>query len=49
MLNWCSLRLDSEDLLGTKVDVASEKTLKPRVKDKVLAEAIDLWEMILVG
>jgi predicted nucleotidyltransferase len=42
LLDWCSLRLDLEDLLGTRVDVASEKTLKSAVKEKVLAEAIDL-------
>jgi predicted nucleotidyltransferase len=42
LLDWCNLRLDLEDLLGTKVDVASEKTLKPRIKDRVLEEAIDL-------
>jgi predicted nucleotidyltransferase len=41
LLDWCSLRLDLEDLLGTRVDVASEKTLKSALKDKVLAEAID--------
>ena len=42
LLDWCSLRLDLEDLLGTRVDVASEKTLKPSLKEKVLAEAIEL-------
>lgn len=42
LLDWCNLRLDLEDLLGTKVDVASEKTLKPRLKDRVLGEAIKL-------
>jgi predicted nucleotidyltransferase len=42
LLDWCSLRLDLEDLLGTRVDVASEKTLKSALKEKVLAEAIDL-------
>lgn len=42
LLDWCSLRLDLEDLLGAKVDVASEKTLKPRFKDRILGEAIRL-------
>jgi predicted nucleotidyltransferase len=42
LLDWCNLRLDLEDLLGTKVDVASEKTLKPRIRDRVLEEAINL-------
>ena len=46
LLDWCSLRLDLEDLLGTRVDVASEKTLKPALKEKVSAEAIELLEMI---
>ncbi|MBI2841870.1 MAG: nucleotidyltransferase family protein [Armatimonadetes bacterium] len=31
-----------EDLLGRKVDVAPEKTLKERVREKVLREAISL-------
>jgi len=42
LLDWCSLRLDLEDLLAIRVDVASEKTLKPALKEKVLAEAIEL-------
>jgi uncharacterized protein len=42
LIDWCNLRLDLEDLLNTKVDVASEKTLKPRIKNKVLEEAIEL-------
>ena len=31
-----------EELLGRKVDVAPEKTLRERVRDKVLLEAIPL-------
>ncbi len=42
LLDWCSLRLDLEDLLGQKVDVASEKTLKKNLKKRVLGEAINL-------
>jgi predicted nucleotidyltransferase len=31
-----------EDLLGRKVDVAPEKTLKERLRDRVLSEALPL-------
>ena len=31
-----------EDLLGRKVDVAPEKTLKERVRDRVLSEALPI-------
>jgi len=31
-----------EDLLGISVDVAPEKTLKERVRDRVLREAVPL-------
>lgn len=33
---------DLEELLGRKVDVAPEKTLKERIRDRVLREAIRL-------
>jgi uncharacterized protein len=33
---------DLEDLLGRKVDVAPEKTLKERIRNRVLSEAIPL-------
>lgn len=39
LIEWCSLRLDLKDLLGCEVDVATEKTLKPRLKSRVLSEA----------
>jgi predicted nucleotidyltransferase len=33
------LIVDLENLLGKKVDIVTEKSLKPRIKDKVLREA----------
>lgn len=33
------LVIDLEELLGKKVDIVTEKGLKPRIKDKVLKEA----------
>jgi predicted nucleotidyltransferase len=32
-----------EDLLGREVDIVREEALKPRVRDRVLAEAIEVW------
>lgn len=39
LLEWSGLWIELEDLLGHKVDVATEKTLKNSIKDKVLKEA----------
>lgn len=39
LLEWSGLWIELEDLLGHKVDVATEKTLKDSIKDKVLKEA----------
>lgn len=39
LLEWSELWIDLEDLLGHKVDVATEKVLKDRIKEKVLKEA----------
>jgi len=36
------LLMDLETLLGCKVDLATEKGLKPRIKDRVLHEAVRL-------
>ncbi len=36
------LLIDLESLLGFKVDVVTERGLKPRIKERVLAEAIVL-------
>lgn len=37
-----SLLMDLADLLGAKVDVVTEASLKPRVRQQVLAEAVPL-------
>lgn len=42
LLDWSALWVDLEDLLGHKVDLGSEKSLKARIKDKVLSEAVPL-------
>jgi predicted nucleotidyltransferase len=34
--------VELEALLGCKVDVATEQGLRPRVRDRVLAEAVPL-------
>ena len=36
------LSMDLEDLLGCPIDVVTEKGLKPRIRDRVLREAIPL-------
>lgn len=36
------LLMDLTDLLGTEVDVVTEASLKPRVRQRVLAEAVPL-------
>ncbi|MDJ0729519.1 MAG: nucleotidyltransferase family protein [Crocosphaera sp.] len=36
------LLMDLEDLLGRKVDIVTEKSLHPSIKEKVLKEAIKL-------
>ena len=36
------LIIDLEELLGCEVDVVTERGLRPRIKDKVLKEAITL-------
>jgi uncharacterized protein len=40
LLDRAALLVDLEDLLGRKVDVATERTLKDRIKDRVLTQAI---------
>ncbi len=42
LLEWSGLWLAWEDLLNHKIDVATEGSLKKRLKDKVLREAIPL-------
>ena len=42
LLDHAALHLELEDLLGCKVDVVSERGLKPRIKERVLKEAMPL-------
>ena len=39
LIDWSGLWLELEDLLGRKVDIATEKVLKNRIKERVLKEA----------
>jgi len=42
LLDHAALWLELEALLGCRVDVLSESGLKPRIREKVLKEAIPL-------
>jgi hypothetical protein len=42
LLDLAGLHLDLEDLLGVKVDVGTERGLKPRIRARVLGEAMPL-------
>ncbi len=42
LLDHVALIQDLEDLLGTKVDVATDKGLRERVRDRILKEALPL-------
>ena len=42
LLDHAALILDLEALLGRKVDIASDRGLRPRVRERVLKEAIPL-------
>ena len=42
LLDHASLVLELEDLLGRKVDVASVRGLKERIRDRVMREAVPL-------
>jgi predicted nucleotidyltransferase len=42
LLDRIALKQDLEDLLGCKVDVVTEKSLHPRLREKVLREAVSL-------
>ena len=39
LLEWSGFWLELENILGRKVDVATEKILKERIRDKVLKQA----------
>lgn len=42
LLDHAALILELEDLLGCKVDVASDRDLRPRVQERVMSEAMPL-------
>ena len=42
LLDRAGLLVDLEELLGRKVDVATERVLKPRIRDRVFREAVSI-------
>lgn len=42
LLDHIALKQDLEDLLGRKIDVVTEKSLHPRIRERVLREAVPL-------
>lgn len=42
LLDHVALKQDLEDLLGCKVDVVTEQSLHPRIRERVLREAVSL-------
>jgi predicted nucleotidyltransferase len=42
LLDHAALMIELETLLGCKVDIATEQGLRPRVRERVLAEAVPL-------
>ena len=42
LLDHAALWLELQELLGCKVDVVSERGIKPRIRDRVLREAVPL-------
>ncbi len=42
LLDRAALVVELEQLLGRKVDVATEKALKPRIRERVLRDAVPL-------
>ncbi len=42
LLDHAALWLELQELLGRKVDVVSEKGLRPRMRDRVMKEAVPL-------
>lgn len=42
LLDHIALKQDLEDLLGREVDVVTEASLHPRLRDRVLREAVSL-------
>jgi len=44
LLDHAALWLELQELLGCKVDVVSERGIKPRIRERVLKEAVPLQE-----
>src|SRR5881397_2222723 len=42
LLDMGGMLMDLQELLGREVDVVTEKGLKPRIRDRVIAEAVPL-------
>jgi len=42
LLDHAALMIDLEDLLGRRVDIATERGLKPRIRERILQEAVRL-------
>ena len=42
LLDHAGLWLELQDLLGCKVDVVSERGIKPRIRERILREAVPL-------
>jgi uncharacterized protein len=42
LLDHAALWMDLQDLLGCKVDVVSDRGIKPRIRERVLREAVPL-------
>jgi uncharacterized protein len=43
---YMDLKIFLEDLFGKKIDLAIEDTLKPQIRQKILEEAIDVWDVV---
>ncbi|MCH7787696.1 MAG: nucleotidyltransferase family protein [Chloroflexi bacterium] len=42
LMDRAGLVVDLEELLGRKVDVATERVLKPRIRDRIFREAVSI-------
>jgi uncharacterized protein len=44
LLDLAGFKLDLEEVLGCKVDVVTERSLSPYLRERILAEARPLWK-----
>lgn len=44
LFDFSGMQLELEDIVGNKVDLVSKRGLKPRIKDRILAEARVVYE-----